>query len=119
MATIQITIGPDGASPSCAAVKHTDKVEFLLGDRPSATLTFTSTSPLASELAGQLINPNSVTLDSSLTTQDYGILPSAPKGKYSYTFPIYGEPPKDGRKIPEHDQPTTSGELDVTTDPEP
>ena len=60
-----------------------------------------------------------VQLDSSVSTQDYGILPSAPKGKYSYTFPIYGEPPKDGRKIPEHDQPTTSGELDVTTDPEP
>jgi hypothetical protein len=110
MATIQITIGPNGASPRSAPVSHTDKVEFILSDRPSATLTFDGTSPLATELNGQMINPDSITLNSSLAVEDFGILPSALKKKYPYTFPIYGKPDKE--------QPTTAGELEVTTDPE-
>jgi hypothetical protein len=115
MAIIQITIGPTSATPVPAETKHGDTVKFVLSGRTdTVAVTFTNNTPLAQSVNGSLTSVPSITLSPALTTQSYPISPTAPKGQYSFTFPQAGPPPKGE----DRDQPTSAGEIDVTTDPE-
>lgn len=114
MATIYI--GPTSANPSLSDVKHGETVEFVLVDRTdTVTVTFVNhETPLVQNVNGSLTDVPSITLSPSLTQQSYPVAPHTLKKKYPFTFP------KAGPILHEHDpdQPTASGEIDVTTDPE-